>query len=448
LAEIISGRWPHLAWTPDGSQLAVRDADSVQQPRSIFLLSVETGQKRKLTSPAQETFGDSRPAFSPDGKSLAFVRTTGVVREEVFVMAASGGAPKQLTFDGAQVFGLAWTADGREIVFSSTRSGNIVLWRVAVEVGTPQRLLTVDPTALYPSISRKGDRLAYTTAFEDSNIWRVQFSQRGKIISPPNLLISATRADFDPQYSPDGKRIAFISARTGKLEIWLCDENGANTLQLTNLEGATGNLAWSPDGTHIAFRVRADENSDIFEISVEDRKPRRLTSEVSEDTAPSWSKDGRWIYFASNRSGQSQIWKIPAGGGQPIQVTKNGGSDVKESPDGMYVYYTKRGDATGIWRLPVQGGEESLVVDLLEAGYLHYWTPTNEGIYFATKRTTPQHTIQFFNFATRRLTQIIQLDKPLLTGIPGLSLSPDEHSILYALLDQSGSDIMLMENFR
>src|SRR4029453_16808425 len=130
-------------------------------------------------------------------------------------------------------------------------------------------------------------------AFEDSNIWRVQFSQHGKIISPPNLLISSTRADFDPQYSPDGKRIAFISARTGKLEIWLCDENGANTLQLTNLEGAVGNLAWSPDGTHIAFSVWSDENSDIFEMSVEDRKPRRLTSEVSEDTAPSWSKDGR-----------------------------------------------------------------------------------------------------------------------------------------------------------
>jgi len=100
----------------------------------------------------------------------------------------------------------------------------------------------------------------------------------------------------------------------------------------------------------------------------------------------------------------------------------------------------KRRRRKNLWR--------SLVVDLLEAGYLHYWTPTNKGIYFATKRTTPQQTIQFFNFATRRLTQITQLDKPLLTGIPGLSLSPDEHSILYALLDQSGSDIMLVENFR
>lgn len=447
VAEIIPGRWPHLAWTPDGSHLAVRDADSVQQPLSIFLLSVETGQKRKLTSSDEAIVGDSRPAFSPDGKSLAFVRTTGVNREDVFIMPASGGAPRQLTFDGAQVFGLAWTTDAREVVFSSARSGSIVLWRIPAQGGSPERLAAVEPNALYPSISRREDRLAYTTAFEDSNIWRVQFSQ-GKIISPPHLLISSTRADFDPQYSPDGKRIAFISARTGKSQIWLCDENGANTFQLTNLDGAIGNLAWSPDGKHIAFRVRADENSDIFEMGVEDGKPRRLTSESSEDNAPSWSKDGRWLYFASNRAGKNQIWKIPTEGGQAIQVTKAGGFDAKESPDGKYLYHTKGGDATGIWRLPAQGGEETLAVDLFEAGYLRYWAPTNEGIYFATKRTTPKHTIQFFNFATRRLTQISQLDKPPLTGIPGLSLSPDEHSIVYALLDQSGSDIMLMENFR
>jgi Tol biopolymer transport system component/DNA-binding winged helix-turn-helix (wHTH) protein len=448
VAEIIPGRWPHLAWTSDGSHLAVRDAESVQRPLSIFLVSVETGEKRKLTSPADATVGDSRPAFSPDGKSLAFVRTTGANREDIFIMPANGGIPRQLTFDGSQVLGLAWTADARELVFSSARSGSIVLWRIPDQGGSPERLAAVEPNALYPSISRKGDRLAYTTAFEDSNIWRVQFSQ-GKIVSPPNLLISSTRADFDPQYSPDGKKIAFISTRTGKSQIWLCDDDGANTFQLTSLDGAIQSLAWSPDGKRIAFDLRADENSDIYETSLEQRRPRRLTSESSEDSAPSWSKDGRWLYFASNRAGKTQVWKIPTeGGGQVIQVTKAGGFDAKESPDGKYLYYAKAGDATGIWRLPVQGGEETLAVDLFEAGYLRCWAPTNEGIYFATKRTTPKHTIQFFNFATRRLTQISQLDKPPLVGLPGLGLSPDEHSILYTLLDQSGSDIMLVENFR
>jgi Tol biopolymer transport system component len=183
-------------------------------------------------------------------------------------------------------------------------------------------------------------------------------------------------------------------------------------------------------------------------MGVEDRKLRRLTSEASEDTAPSWSRDGRWLYFTSNRAEEIQIWKIPTNGGQATQVTKNGGSDAKESPDGKNVYYIKRGNATGIWQLPVQGGEESLVVDLLEAGYIRYWTPTNEGIYFVTKKTTPKPTIQFFDFATRRLAQVGQLDKPPLVGFPGLSISPDGHSVLYALIDQSGSDIMLVENFR
>jgi Tol biopolymer transport system component/DNA-binding winged helix-turn-helix (wHTH) protein len=447
LGEINPGRWPHLAWTPDGSRLAVRDTDSGQQPLSLFLLSVETGEKRKLTSPADTTVGDSRPAFSPDGKSLAFVRSTRANREDVFIMPASGGVPRQLTFDGVQVFGLTWTTDAREIVFSSTRSDNIVLWKVAVQGGTPERVLAVDPIALYPSISRTGNRLAYTTAFEDSNIWRVQLSH-GKTISPANLLISSTRADFDPHYSPDGKRIAFVSARTGKSEIWLCDENGANAFQLTNLDNAVGHLAWSPDGKRIAFRVQTDENSAIFEVGVEDRKPRRLTSDGWQDSAPSWSKNGRWLYFTSNRSGNMQLWKTPTEGGQAIQVTKEGGSDAKESPDGKYVYYTKRGEATGIWRLPAQGGEEILVVDLLEAGYLRYWVPTNEGIYFATKRTTPKPTIQFFDFRTRQLTQVSQLDKPPLVGYFGLDLSPDERSIVCALIDQSGSDIMFVENFR
>jgi dipeptidyl aminopeptidase/acylaminoacyl peptidase len=95
-----------LAWSPDGKSLAVPDAISPEEPSSIFLVSVETGEKRRLTSPPAASVGDTFPAFSPDGITLAFVRSSTFFADDIDLVAVNGGEPRRATFDGRAIGGL------------------------------------------------------------------------------------------------------------------------------------------------------------------------------------------------------------------------------------------------------------------------------------------------------------------------------------------------------
>jgi Tol biopolymer transport system component len=183
-------------------------------------------------------------------------------------------------------------------------------------------------------------------------------------------------------------------------------------------------------------------------INAEGGNPRRITTGTSDDVVPSWSRDGRWIYFASNRTGDNQVWKAPAEGGESVQVTKKGGFAAFESHDGKFIYYAKGQSAPGIWRMPVAGGEETLVLDQLKAGYWGYWAVADKGIYFVNAESKLHPVIEFFSFATRRVRQIAMMEKKASRGSPGLAISPDGRWILYTQVDQSDSNIMLVENFR
>ena len=175
-------------------------------------------------------------------------------------MPAAGGEPTRLTFDDTFAGRPAWTADGRELVFSSDRGGGIpYLWRIAVSGGRPERVAGVGLNASSPAISRRGDRLAYTQVLADDNIWRFEVESSTATGKPPKRLISSTLSDNSPNYSPDGERIVFASLRSGSWEIWVCEADGSNPVQLTHFgRGTTGTPRWSPDGREVAFDARAE----------------------------------------------------------------------------------------------------------------------------------------------------------------------------------------------
>lgn len=429
-----------LDWSPDGQFLAVIDQPSPKDLRpSIVLISVESGQKKVVASPHGAYLAS--PTFSPDGKSLAFVSA-----QDVYVESAAGGEARRLTFDKRIIFGLTWTGDGKEIVFSSNRGGLNSLWRVSVSGGTPEPVSGVGEYAIQPSVSRQGNRLAYLLRKQNANIWRVEGLNWTGPRGSPTKLISSTRRQESPDISPDGQNIAFYSDRSGTREIWICSSDGSNPVQLTSLGGPTaGTPRWSPDGRQIAFDSRKEDHKHIYVISAEAGSPRRVTTEPFENNVPSWSKDGRWIYFSSDRTGTWQIWKVPAQGGPATQVTKQGGFQAFESTDGEFLYYMKLRDGP-IWRMPVEGGEETLVLDQ-DVPY-SYWRVLEKGICFLSQAATPPE-IDFFDFASHQVKQITTVDRAKGgTSAGGFAVSPDGRWILFARLDQDDSDIMLVENFR
>jgi Tol biopolymer transport system component/DNA-binding winged helix-turn-helix (wHTH) protein len=445
-------------YSPDGKYLAIPDRRSLEEPVSIFGVSVETGERVRLTSPTAGNAGDHYPAFSPDGKMLAFVRATSLSTDDLYVTPLPGGEPRRLTFDSVPISGIAWTPDSREIVFSSRRSGSTThLWRIKSTGGTPDRLDTVGNSVQSPALSLQAHRLAYTQPLDDVNVWRLELDTQARSTSQTEL-IASTFWDHGPDYSPDGRKIVFASARSGGDGIWICDSDGSKPqLLIDRGPYVSGTPRWSPDGQWIAFDSRFNDpgsagNPDIYLISSDGGQPRRLTTDPAEDIVPSWSRDGQWVYFSSMRSGSQQIWKIPIEGGAAVQVTHQGGFESYESPDGKYLYFTKGRGIPGIWRKQISGATgatdslEVLLTDHHQAGSWRYWRVANQGIYFATT-TAAGPLIEFFRFASGQVSEVARPAKGPEKYIPGLAVSPDERTILYAQMTQSGSDIVMVENF-
>src|SRR4030095_2432401 len=195
----------------------------------------------------------------------------------------------------------------------------------------PARLPFVGEDGIMPAISRVNtggaSKMVYVRSFADTNIWRVETPQVGAASpSAPVRAISSTRQDGNPQLSPDGRHLASPSNRSGDVEIWVSDLDGANAFQLTTMGApATGTPRWSPDGISITFNSNLEGHWDVYIVAASGGKARRLTADPSNDAAPSFSRDGRFIYFNSNRTGEYQIWKVSATGGDAVQVTRNGG---------------------------------------------------------------------------------------------------------------------------
>jgi hypothetical protein len=127
-------------------------------------------------------------------------------------------------------------------------------------------------------------------------------------------------------------------------------------------------------------------------------------------------------------------------------VTHQGGFAAFESPDGRFLYYAKGMTVPGLWRIPVDGGEEVEVISSLEAGYWGYWAVVENGIYYLDTATKPG--IAFFDITTHRTTRVFDLENGPARRAPGLAVSPDKKTILYTQLDALNSDIILVENFR
>jgi Tol biopolymer transport system component len=377
-----------LSWSPDGKSLAIADRSSPQGVSGIFLLSIASGEKRKMTSPPDGYVGDCFPKFSPDGRAVAFIRLVNYSDiDDLYVQPIAQGWPKgeprRVTFDERLISGLDWTEDGRNLVFSSNRSGGRSLWMVSAAGGMLRQLAVRGENATALSVARTGHRLTYARDVSHRSIWRIPGPNSADKGSPPLKFIASKQRDASPKYSPDGRSILFQSARSGDVEIWVCDSEGRNPVQLTSFGGLQpGSARWSPDSRWIAFNLTKEGNADIYVISVERGQVRRVTTEPSNEVRPSWSGDGRWIYFGSDRTGDWQIWKVPVHGGAAVQVTKRGGRDSIESADGKFVYYAKL-DTPGIWRVPVGGGEETQILD---QGWMGGWDLTSQGICFRGAR--------------------------------------------------------------
>ncbi len=442
VAEIGGGR---LSWSPDGKNIAFVARKSPKDPPSIWSLSLETLEKNQMTTPDEGISGDFWPAFSPDGRYLAFSRHPSETRSALYLIPLPRGVPKLVT-DLNQPRQPCWSNDNREVVFTAGGSAESSLWRISVEGGEPRRIPTRGERVSLPTIRR--NRLAYLSTFYNSDIYRLELTGQGAIQSPAKPLFSWSSSELDQRISPDGSRIAFASNSSGRREIWICSADGTKPTRLTDMD-VGGSPDWSPDGKWIAFDSTKFGNLDIYVVSAEGGPVRRLTTDPAEDAVPRWSRDGRSIYFGSNRSGSWGIWRSPFDGGEAIQIAREGGLVSRESADGQFVYYYGYYglQRKGIWRVSTAGGgAETLILDRVIFPF--NWDLTEQGIYFIDGTAKPTATICFYDFATRNVRNLAPVHSDPAWGTQeGFSVSPDEKWLLYVGGIYT-SDIMMIDNFR
>jgi Tol biopolymer transport system component/DNA-binding winged helix-turn-helix (wHTH) protein len=445
LGPIVDSR---VVWASDGKTVAFSDRPVGRSHYALFALDVATLSARQITFPPESSnFGDLHVAFSPDARTLAFLRDTkdGM---DVYVIPAAGGSERRLMFDnrdlGGQrhvwLVGLTYTSDGHDIIL-----GGNGLWRIHA-TGKAKRAEPVRGlgfTAFNPYI--RGNRLVYGAPIRDANVYLLPLRSETDA-GEPTKLIASTFLDADAQLSPDGRHVVFMSDRTGADEIWKANSDGSNPMQLTFLSSYCGAPRWSGSGREIVFGAEPQGNADLFVISADGGQPRQLTTDSSNEAVPNYSRDGRWIYFASDRGGSWNIWKMPAEGGPATQVTRNGGFFASESPDGQYLYYAKAADAPGLWRVPVSDGSEEKVLDSPPPEFWGYWAVSANGIYYVDE-PAPRARIRFRNFRTRRDSVVKVMSNAAWIGSPGMSLSPDGSALVFVQLDQFTSDLMLVEDF-
>jgi len=443
----------NLAWSPDGRWLVTTDRSGVGEPYALHLISVETGAKRQLTSPPARSWvgGDFSASFSPDGRFLTFVRSLHYGENDLYRIRLTGdgrveGEPERLTHESRDIYSPVWTRDGHQVLYSSGSwhtSGRVVrrldLSKPKGAGGYPAVQETFGEDAWDLAVSADGRRLAYRRRYDDQNIYRIGLPHENGQVGTPEKFIASTRNDIAPQYSPDGRTIAFTSSRSGSQEIWLCDADGANPRQLTTVGGRmVSNPSWSPDGKTLLYQSQQGDTLGLYFISAEGGPSRPLRSDVMAAEG-SWSRDGRSIYFRSAQGSLDQVYRVPVSGGHAEQVTRDGGADPFEAVDGRWLYYTKWVEGHyAIWKVSPGGGEES-EVHPGPVSTQNNFVVVDDGIYFTSGKT-----LAFIDFKRGTSKTICQVKNPAI----GLTISPDRRWILCALGEEGLTDLMLVENFR
>lgn len=435
---------PMLSWTPDGRWVIVHGGgEQGTTGQGLRSLPVSGGEAHWLVAPPSDLKGDCCGAFSPDGRTLAFVRFEESFHE-VWLQRMSPaftpeGGPRKLTSLKLLASSPTWMPDGKSIVFSAGGSVRSFLWRVAIE-GTeqPVPLTSLGDDVTRPTISASG-QLVYEQGHAESDLWTADLGE-GK---PPRRIVSANREDLSAHFSPDGRRIVFISSRSGENEVWVANADGTQPMRLTSMRaGVTGWPSFSPDGTRVLFDSNQTGHYHLYTISAVGGEPVQITSGNWTNGVGRWSRDGKWIFFTSERTGKTQLWRMPATGGEPTQLTRQGARLGMESADGHYVYFGKAGQGqTELWRVPKEGGEEVKVLDGVPS---FQFVPVEGGVYYV-KAGAGDQGWELVRHTWADGKHEVVFRSPAGSIGAGLDVTPDGRTVLFSQREPASSDLKLVQ---
>jgi Tol biopolymer transport system component len=316
----------------------------------------------------------------------------------------------QITFDEGIEEYPAWSPNGSELFFSRERAGLRRIFRKNIVTGEETQVSGGHFDEIQPTCSPDGKTILFVRSrtagvklepgdvfgvFLDGDIWAIDLAS-GKEIK-------LIRNAYNPDYSPDGKRIAFDASWAGPRRIWMVDSNGHNPQQLTSdTSEGVGHVRprWAPDGARVVFQNIERTKFDVRVFDLSSSQSTWVTNDAVQDLNPVWSPDGQYIYFSSYRGGGINLWRVRvsadgAPASLPQQLTIGAGQDVEIaiSRDGRRLAFSILRQNADIWRLPVlpdtgkPNGVPQEVITTTREDSRGAWSPDGKMIAFNSDRT-------------------------------------------------------------
>jgi len=452
-----------IGWSPDGEYLAAGRGPEPGGVSGIYLIPLRGGEPRALTVAAAGGI-DWMPQFAPNGRRLAFAACQDagtrsncdvkVVDLDQSVRAVS--EPRRLTRESLpSVHGISWSQDGASVVYGALEFPFSALWRVPVDASRPpERIELAGLDAAFPAAARSRDRLGFSRSVLDVDIYERTAP------APARAIARSSVFDGNPQLSPDGRRLAFCSTRSGDaLEVWTGSMDGTGTSQLTHGPGrAQCAPAWSPDGGTVAFESLGDDGRwHVWSIDARGGTARQLTDEAGDQRSPSWSRDGRWLYFSWGQPGGRDIWRVPSGGGARQRMTAHGsGLTAVESLDGTTLFYQPNvpdqihaPTNAPLLAQPLAGGAPRQIAACVMSTA---FAAGQGGVYYvpcadqAAPAGDPEVVVA--DARTGQTIRLGRLERYQNTMPASFAVSRDGQTILYGRLVSAGQDLMLIENVK
>jgi Tol biopolymer transport system component len=445
LGSWLTGRM--LAWSPNAQWLCFTNEVGTSGNHALFLLSLESGIVRQFSPERDNGEGDSSPAFSPDGHWLAFSRYSFPYASTLLLQRLSPdlrpeGPPLAVQEAGINPKAPVWTKDGLGVLFLE---GSRIM---RAEIGKAARPFYVSTSPFSElTLANVDPRPRLIAALQNRNdeIWTVSLGSKGALTSSnPKRIVSSTRGENHPRFSPDGRWLVFRSGRSGASEIWLADADGSNARQLTHLSAyAAGYPHWSPDGQSIAFHARFPAEPQLYVLRIHDGAVRKVTSGKPGFTVPSWSSDGKTLYACALVNGETQVYSVPASGGVPKVLWK--GAEAIEVPNRKLLIYNKE-DEWGIYARSLMGDAVKNPERLLAADYRPPWgsmVAFEDGFYYAAYGPDGSpRAFRFYSFDTRQAVDVAPAPYNLADG---LSVTPDRTRLVFSTTSHEGEDLVQLE---
>ncbi len=423
------------AWFPDENSVVVSDGFPHSPITGLVKIRLADGSRQQLTS-TQGSIEDFLPKVSPDGRTIAFARAISHGISDLYLLDDKTGQVRQITKDAHSVNGIAWSKDGKSIVFSSNRQGPYQLWKVSLVDGSVERIDTNSTNAIDPQIAENAGWIAFVTKNENWNIERLSLKRDDILSQQPERFIASSGRNHSAQFSPDGHHIAFVSDRSGSWEIWLCDRTCSEPRKLTDFRGPwLGGLSWSPDSAELAFDARVGRNSAIYHMAISAPSPQIFERNSFEERMPVWSNDGKSIYFNSDRDGTISIWKRGLGNGT---LRKIGLGFVAREINEQGDLLIGHSDGT-IWSIQSSDLSEVRLPEDVKAEPVLGWTVHDGQLYYCFGGNTAS--IGVFNPATRKFRPLASVAGSLPQTSASLTVSADGQDLLITSVDHSDGNI-------